>query len=328
MSSISRRGFLKITALGATGMLAYGLTGEILRARQVQLNETRMLMGTIVHLTVLTRDEAMGRAALDSTFGEMERLIGIFDHRRTTSTLAILNREGYLDHAPDELISVVRAAQRYSTLTDGAFDVTVKPLIDRYQSGRTDIDDLRELVNYKRLSVTGTRITLETPGMAVTLDGVAKGYVVDHGVATLRKLGFTDIVVESGGDLLAVGTGPYNRDWQIGIAHPRPDQLNGYIAHFSVHDRAVATSGDYLQYFTEDRRLHHIVDPRTGVSPRELASVSVIAPDAATADVLSTALMVMPMAAGIALVNSLPDVEALFISKDLQVRRTSGFPVA
>jgi thiamine biosynthesis lipoprotein len=95
-----------------------------------------------------------------------------------------------------------------------------------------------------------------------------------------------------------------------------------------VHDRAVATSGDYLQYFTEDRRLHHIVDPRTGVSPRELASVSVIAPDAATADVLSTALMVMPMAAGIALVNSLPDVEALFISKDLQVRRTSGFPVA
>jgi thiamine biosynthesis lipoprotein len=327
MSSLSRRDFLKITAISGAGLVAYGVTGQMQRAQHLQLNETRSLMGTIVHLTVLTADESAGRTALESTFGEMERLINIFDHRRKSSPLTILNNQGWLDSAPAELTSVMMAALRYSALTDGAFDISVKPVIDRYEAGQMDISDARELVNYQRIRVNGTQITLENPGMAVTLDGIAKGFVVDGGVATLRRLGFTNVVVESGGDLVASGIGRSSEAWQVGIAHPRPERLAGYIARFSLRDQAVATSGDYLRYFTEDLSTHHIVDPRTGLSPRELASVSVVAPDATTADALSTALMVMPLDAGIALVNTLPQIEALFVSKDLRVRRTSGFPV-
>jgi thiamine biosynthesis lipoprotein len=324
---MSRRNFLKITAVAAAALAVPEIAHQALRVRQIQLTETRSLMGTIVHLTVITPDETTGRKALDATFGEMERLIAIFDHRRDSSPLAMLNRSGQLTTACPELISVMSRALHYGALTNGAFDVTVKPIVDRFQLGKFDVDGIRELVDYRQITVTGDRITFSKPGMAVTLDGIAKGYVVDKGTDCLQQYGFDNVIVESGGDLYASGHTWHNNAWQIGVAHPRPNHLNGYAAHFSLSDRAVATSGDYLNNFTQDFSRHHIIDPRTGNSPTELASVSVVAPDATSADALSTALMVMPLEEGIALVNGLPEVEALFVSKDLTIRRTRGFPV-
>ena len=327
MNPASRRHFLKITALAGTALGAPALAGLALRGRMLELAETRTLMGTIVHLTVVTPDETTGRAALEATFGEMERLITIFDHRRRESPLARLNRAGELPGAPGDLLALVAEALRYGDLTGGAFDVTVKPVVDKYSAGGRDASAERARVDYRRVHVTRSGIRFDVPGMAITLDGIAKGYVVDGGVATLKRHGFTDVVVEAGGDLLASGQGIGGDSWRVGIAHPRPQRLNGYLARFSLRDQAVATSGDYLNAFTSDLSLHHIIDPRTGTSPAELASVSVVAPSATAADALSTALMVTPLDVGIAIAQRLAGVEALFVTKDLDVRRTAGFPV-
>jgi thiamine biosynthesis lipoprotein len=324
MADLSRRDFIKITALGA-GALAIP-AAWLLSENHLDLTETRTLMGTIVHLTIITADERKGRAALNATFAEMERLIALYDHRQAQSPLARLNRDGQVQGAPDEFVSLMREALAFGALTRGAFDVTVKPIIDRNMAGdlaaRTN-----DVVDYRSVSIEGADVRFGKRGMQATLDGIAKGKVVDGGVAVLRAHGYTDVIVEAGGDLLASGHGLHDAPWRLAITHPRPERLSGYIARFELTDRALATSGDYLHTYTADKRHHHIIDPHTGESPAELASVSVVAATATRADALSTALMVMPLAEGIALANSLDDVEALFVTKDLTIRRTDGFPV-
>jgi thiamine biosynthesis lipoprotein len=160
--------------------------------------------------------------------------------------------------------------------------------------------------------------------MALTLDGIAKGSVVDGAVAALQAQGYENVLVEAGGDLVGNGRSAANTLWRIGIQHPR--QAGTIMATLPISAQAVATSGDYMNAFTADFSRHHILDPRTGQSPAQSASVTVLAANAATADALSTSLMVMGSEAGLALVERLTAVEALFITKEMQIYRSSGFP--
>jgi thiamine biosynthesis lipoprotein len=159
--------------------------------------------------------------------------------------------------------------------------------------------------------------------MQITLDGIAKGAVVDGAVARLQALGFAAVLVEAGGDLRATGIDQY---WRVAVQPPRPEKTNEFVAAFELAEQAAATSGDYMNAFNPDRSLHHIVDPRLGLSPSELASTTVIAPSATDADALSTTLMVLGVKQGLALAEKLAGVEALVVAKDLQLYRSSGFP--
>ena len=166
-------------------------------------------------------------------------------------------------------------------------------------------------------------MTLERERMQITLDGIGKGYVVDRGVDVLRQRGFGSVFGEAGGDLVAGGEPGPGDPWRIGIRSPRrPLSLQ---ARFDTRDRAVATSGDYMQPFAADYSQHHILDPRTGYSAPELASSTVVAGDAATADALATLVMVLGPVRGRALLEDLPDCEGYLIRKDLAVVQTSGF---
>jgi thiamine biosynthesis lipoprotein len=144
-------------------------------------------------------------------------------------------------------------------------------------------------------------------------------------VDVLRGRGFGDVIVEAGGDLVAGGVRGDGTPWRIGIRAPRPGLA--LTARFEAANRAVATSGDYMQPFTDDYSQHHILDPRRGYSSPELASATVAAPTAALADALATLTMVLGPRRGRALIEDLPDCEAYFIAKDLEVTRTSGFTV-
>ena len=168
-------------------------------------------------------------------------------------------------------------------------------------------------------------MSLGREGMRVTLDGIGKGYVVDRGVSVLRERGFDNVFVEAGGDLVARGTKNGGEPWRIGIRRPRPGE--SLQARFDTTDCAVATSGDYMQPFTPDYSQHHIVDPRTGYSAPALASSTVSAPDAATADALATMTMVLGPRKGREVLEGLPGCEGYFVSKDLEITRTSGFTV-
>jgi len=319
---ISRRDFLKITAVAGT-LLAGGTFLRLgIPTKPVTLRESQTLMGTVINLVLVTDDAKNGRSAIEATFSEMRRLIAIFDHRQPESTLSRLNQQSNLTLPPPELVSVLTQAIAYGGLTNGAFDVSIKPMLDVVRNQKVAAD-YQPLVDYRHIQLEDNLITLE-PGMALTLDGIAKGAVVDGAVAALGTQGYANVLVEAGGDLVGNGRSVDNNPWHIGIQHPR--QAETIMATLPISAQAVATSGDYMNTFTADFSRHHILDPRTGQSPLHIASVTVLAPNAATADALSTALLVMGPEAGLALVETITAVEALFITKEMQIQKTSGFP--
>lgn len=159
--------------------------------------------------------------------------------------------------------------------------------------------------------------------MTITLDGIAKGCIVDAGVAELHKLGFGREFVEAGGDLMASGDKETEIPWKVGVQPPRRSQA-GLVASFLVNNEAVATSGNYMQYFGADMSRHHILHPRSGYSAPHLASSTVIAPSCAQADALATALMVIKPEDGLPLVDGIANIDALLIGKYLEEHRSSG----
>jgi thiamine biosynthesis lipoprotein len=323
-TNFTRRDMLKITAVAGTLLLGGKLGANRWLIQPQTIRETRTLMGTVINLALVTDDKLAGQAVIAATFTEMERLIGLFDHRQPAAQLAVLNRGEKLRQPALELVQILNLALDYGRLTNGAFDITVKPVIDDLKNGGNG-RAAAHLVDYRQVVVENDTITL-SPGMAVTLDGIAKGRVVDGATAVLQANGFTNVLVEAGGDLWGQGQRLDGAPWRVGVAHPRPTAETAVLAIFPVTAQAAATSGDYQNSFRPDFGLHHIVDPATAVSPPELASATVLAPSAADADALSTTLMVMGSVKGLALAEQLPDVEALLVAKDLQIFRTSGFP--
>lgn len=338
MKNISRRGFLRIVAAAGLGGFAFDAALKTAKdgeeAGWRRSSATRVLMGTIVTVTVLAADADASVAAVNAALDRMARLEQVLSRFIPGSQVSLLNRTGVVREPDASLVHVLQAAQGVSLLTQGAFDVTVKPLLDLYQAAQAQggvlpspsaIRESLRLVDYRGLEVSGDQVRLAEPGMQVTLDGIAKGYVVDAAVHELRRQGMESVLVEAGGDLRAGAPKSPGAPWTLGVQSPR--QAGGTLAAiFSLADRAAATSGDYMQPFMPDYRQHHILDPRTGESPPELSSATVVAPSAEQADALATALMVLGNQAGMPLVAGLPGCEACTITKDLRLSQTPGFP--
>jgi len=329
-NSISRRNFIKISAVAGSMLVGGKLLFDLAADAFVTVKETRLLMGTVINLSVVAESRAAGEAAVESTFAELTRQVSIFNHREAGSPLAILNRDCKLSKPPRELVDVLARSVEISEMTKGAFDVTVKPLMDLYQQfqpelpGTDDLDAALALVDYSQISVSSDEIILCQPGMGLTLDGIAKGYIVDAGTAVLKGLGYENVCVEAGGDLMASGKKEGDLPWKIGIQSPR-DSQPGLRDQIYVSDQALATSGDYFQYYSADMRHHHIIDPRIGFSAPELASVTVMSPDCMDSDALATSVMVMGAEKGLKLIDSIPAVEAYLITKNLEAFVSSGF---
>lgn len=326
MTIFSRRDFLKITAVTGGGLMGASLFVKDGWKQPFILSDTRILMGTVIHLKVVSVDEETARNAINSTYAAMDRLAMMLTWRNPHSPLCQLNRTGNLSNAPVELLAVLAQAQKFGDLSEGAFDITVQPILEQLRAGQSIGSGTNQLVDYRKVLISGSTISFQIPGMAITLDGIAKGYVVDNGVEKLKQLGFEQVLVEAGGDLAVSSQGFFPEAWKVGIASPRPEKLDGYVAAFSITQGALATSGDYLNWFSADKSSHHIIDPAIYRSPSELASVTVYAPTATEADALSTAIMVMGTEAGLGLVNRLAQVEAMVVTKAMEIRRTKGFP--
>jgi FAD:protein FMN transferase len=325
---ISRRDFIKISAAASGVILAGSLLHISSEPRSTIVRDTHMLMGTVIDITLVAESARLGQTALKAVYSEMSRLVGLFDYRQPASQLSRLNQSGRLDNASPELTGLLALAKHYSDLSSGAFDITVLPLLEALQAGRPIQPADLDLIDYRKVEVQNGSIEFRAPGMRITLDGIAKGRVVDGGVATLKNMGYENVLVEAGGDLLANGAHPDGSLWKIGVVNPRPSTGRQWLTTLRVNDRAVATSGDYLHTFTSDYRLNHIIDPRTGSSPAELSSATVIASSVAEADALATTLMVLGVKDGLALVDRLPATEALVATKDLNIYRSAGFPAA
>lgn len=331
-SNISRRQFLQILAFGGAAGCVVGASAKFPFSAQVW-SESRLLAGTVINLTIVDADPDHARMAMDAVFGHMASLESIFSRFVLDSELSLLNRDGFSLQPHPQLVQLLQQAQVISERTNGCFDISIKPLVDLYESEANNGKSIPEIgviqreldkVDFKKIIVDDRQVHLLTQGMGVTFDGIAKGYIVDQGVAELKKQGYVNVVVEAGGDLYASGEKSACQAWRVGVQSPR--QANSTtIERIRLSNRAMATSGDYQQYFSSDLANHHILNPKTGRSSPFLASASVLAPSCMEADAYATALMVMDPDEGLSLVEQLVGVEALLVTKQMDKIFSTGF---
>lgn len=323
----SRRRFLFLLG-GAGGLAALPAlrSGGLRKAER-----TSWALGADVSITALHEDLRNAERALDDAFAELERIEEAMSLYRPQSQLCRLNREGALDNPDPYLVDVLRAAAETSERSDGAFDATVQPLWTLYAAARKSgtlpsPDAIREatrLVDWRKVEVTDHRIRFRAEGMAVTLNGIAQGFAADRVRAALQARGVRHALVNTG-EFGSLGRKADGTPWTVGIQHPRkPD---AYVALAALEDRFLSTSGDYATAFSDDFRHHHIFDPRTGLSPTEFSSVTVVAPTGMEADALTKVVFVRGLEAGLDHVRSVPGADALCVLKNGRMIRTDGFP--
>jgi len=311
--------------VGWTGWNA--LSGSLETAGLREVTRHFHALGTSVAITALHADEAAAGRAIEAGFRELQRVEAILSLYQPQSEVSRLNRNAFLPSPSPELCEVLNLASSLSRRTFGAFDITVQPLWELYASlqGRKPspkkLEAVRRAIDYRRVRMETDAVRL-LDGARITLNGIAQGLAADAVGRVLRQHGVRSALVDTG-EIGAVGR-KEKRPWKIGVKDPRqPGRLSALT---SLENRCLATSGDYESAFTEDFRLHHLLDPRTGQSPPELASVSVAAPGAMLADGLSTAAFVLGAEEGQRLIENFPGADALFITKNGTRRQTGNFP--
>jgi len=327
---LDRRRFLQIVAVaGAAGAgWTLGLHGRAKSYKMVK--KSQPMMGTVLNIKLFGPEPATLEEAIDATIGRMLALEKQLSRHDPGSEIAALNRTGVLKNPSLEVFQVLTLARSIHEKTNGAFDITVLPLLKlRENGGHADVGAVQKtlgLVGQGYLRLDRERISLARPGMGVTLDGIGKGYIVDAGIASLKERGFASCYLEAGGDLMVTGDKPGDKPWRIGIRNPRKTDTSHMVV-LKTANQAIATSGDYMQAYSTDLREHHIVNPKTGYSPPELASATITAPSVALADGLATAAMVMGHKKSIALLNTLKGCEGYFIDKELNHFQSNFFSV-
>lgn len=312
-----------ITILAAAAGLPLLLKAGKAEARLIRWEGT--MLGAPASLAIYHSDEAKARAAIEAGLAEAKRLEAIFSLFRADSAIAQLNRDGMLAQAPAELIELAAFARQIAERSDGAFDPTVQPLWTLYfrhftaatvdPAGPTPeaIAAARARVDWRGLDIDASarRIGFAKPGMGLTLNGVAQGFVTDRVTEVLRAHGLRNMLVDMG-EPRALAAKPDGSAWRIGIANPAEPAKA--ITEVEAVDQAVATSGGYGTLFDAEGRFTHLIDPKSGRTAPALAGVTVIAPTATLADALSTTLSVAPMALRQTILSAYAPARAIFVS--------------
>jgi thiamine biosynthesis lipoprotein len=303
MVAAEPRGITRRRALAVIAATAGWLAGGNAAAGRLRPVEWRgFALGTEARIVLYHPDETEAAAVLEAVAAEIERLEREFSLFRSDSSLSRLNRQGSLAQPSLDMRHLLTAALALGDRTNGAFDITVQPLWELYarhfaswpeDSSGPSADDIRAAlarVNYHRVAVSASRIDL-APGAAVTLNGIAQGYITDRVADLLIRRGLTDVLVDLG-ELRGLGFPAGGGPWRAVIADPR--RLGRTIARVPVSGRAVATSAGLGTIFDRQGRFHHLFDPKSGRCCRRWLSVSVAAARATIADAVSTALAATP----------------------------------
>lgn len=302
-------------------------------APDVRLRDSRALMGTQVDIAVQGVDPGLLRVAIDAAFARMEALEAVMSHYAPTSRLAAINLAAGIQPvpAPRELREVLHMATDVSRRSSGAFDATIGS-VGRWHFGPqaprrpTDAYIREHLggVDWRQLVVDDRAGTayLARRGMRLDLGGIAKLYILQQGLDTLRAHGVRTALVNGGGDVVAT-TAPQASAWRIGIRDPRaPARLLGSLA---LREGFVASSGDYERFFLRDgRRYHHVLDPRTGYPTDGPRGVTLVGRELRAVNGLGAAAMVLGVDGGRELVRGSEGVQGLIASADGQLWVSPG----
>ena len=289
--------------------------------------KTITAMDTVVTLTAYGSNAAK---AIDAAETEIFRLDTELSRANENGDIYPLNKNG-TGNVSDETAYVINTALEICSSTDGAFDITVAPVMDIWgffgQNYRVpDENELQEelkRVNCENIEIENNSITLRNNAM-IDLGGIAKGYASDKLVEVFKNNKIKSALISFGSAIQAIGKKPDGSNWRIGIADP--EKSDDYIAMLELNDKCIATSGSYEQVFEENgQRYHHIIDPKTGYPANNgLASVSVICDNAARADALATALFVMGMDKATEYYRNDGGIDLIFVTDDKKIYYTDG----
>lgn len=318
--------------LVSTLLLLIALSILSSRAYAEWLSDEQAIMGTMVRVELWHEDAEEGKAAIAAVMDEMRRIDRLMSTYLEDSELSRVNREAAAKSVTvsRELFDLISRSLKMSEITEGAFDITyasaghlydfrrkIKPSQEALEKALPGID-----YHHVRLDSETHSIRFLRSGVRIDLGGIAKGHAVDRSIALLQARGVKQTIVSAGGDSRVIGD-RRGRPWMVGIRDPRrKDQM---AAVLPLRDTAISTSGDYERYFELDGiRYHHIINPSSGHPATGVRSVTVIGSDSTTMDALSTSVFVLGVKRGMALVESLPDVEAVVIDANGLMYYSSG----
>lgn len=297
-------------------------------------------MGTKFRIVLYAADKDTAEKAAKSAFARVEELNRIMSDYLAESELMLLCKKagGEPVAVSEDLFKVLKKADDIAKLTDGALDVSIGPVVRLWRKARRtgklpDAEELKKalaLVDFRKIQLdpNGRRVRLILMGMLLDLGAIAKGYAADAAVQALRRQGIRSALVAAGGDIAVSEPPPGVNGWKIAIAGLKgPDDADN--KHIWLKNAAVSTAGDLYQNVEIDgKRYSHIIDPKTGQGLLGRRSVTVIAPDGATADGLDTAICIIGIERGLKLLDAMDGVAGIMYfetSQGVQMRMSKRF---
>ncbi len=291
----------------------------------------RLVMGTFARVVAVAADSSTAKECIDAALAEIDEVDELMSDYKSDSEITEVNRDAAEREVKvsESTYEVLQRSVEYSKLTGGAFDVTVGPLVDLWRSAAeanstpsdAELREARSKVGYEKLilDVNEMSVRFAVEGMRIDLGGIAKGYAIDRAIEAMQKSGAAGGMVDIGGDIRCFGVAPAARDsWLVGLQDPGKavEGIGGsaLLLKLKLVSGAVATSGDYQQFILiEGKRHSHIIDRKTAAGAQGLSSVTIIANNATDADALATAVSVMGAEKGLALIETIPETEAILI---------------
>lgn len=288
-------------------------------------SEKRLLMDTLVEIKVVSFDKTTAQKAINLAFNRIKKLearLNKFDDKSELSKLNAASKDEPIK-VSDELFYCIKKALEFSRISNGAFDVTVEPLMKLWRNAEdkktlpsdSEIKDALFRIGYSNIKLDDKNKTISflKPDIRIDLGGILKGYAADEAIGVLKEQGITQALVNIGGNIYCLGKKPDKKYWSLGLQHPKvKDEVIGSI---KLEDQAISTSGSYERFVRiNEKQFSHIINPKTGFPVEGLLSVTVISNLAIDADALSTAIFVLGKEKGREFVNRLKNIEAVMIS--------------
>ena len=288
------------------------------------------IMGTRISVELWHQNESLAMQCSDKIFAEMHRLDAMMSPYKSDSEISYINNNAAIAavEVSDDIAEVIGQSLYFSGVSNGAFDITFASIGYRYdyrkQLKPSDqlIEQSLPSIDYRHIDLNKNRLSFDDSGVRIDLGGIAKGYAVDRAIEITRQCGIREALISAGGDTKILGR-KQGKPWIIGIAHPR--KKNELALVLPLSDTALSTSGDYERFFIRNgQRIHHIINPATGKSATATWSATVTGPDAIATDALSTTIFVLGAKKGIALIETLENIDAVIIDSEGNMHYSSG----
>jgi thiamine biosynthesis lipoprotein len=294
---------------------------------------SRPAMATLVSLTAIGSSKDQVEDAFGRAFDEMDRLIALLSRYEDSSAVCCLNDQGRLTGLHPEFSRLIARALQFNELSGGAFDISVEPIVELFRSrlasedliepSRAEISEVLELVGSRHIQLTSEGVGFRRSGMSISLNGIAKGYIVDAIARVLEECGIEDYLINAGGDVRSAGSKEEGLPWTVAVQDPSKTDKYPDLIHLT--NAAVATAGSYEKNFDRSQKFHHIINSETGLSPQMNLSVSIIASSAMVADALATGVFVMQPHLGVRLIEGLNGCECLIVGRFGGILKSTGW---